>query len=286
MKTFMQRYYYPLLFIGSAILAHQFSSNPLAGYGILGFAIASAILLEYKMPYSPDWLENKGESKLDFLHFVINAVLNPLVKILAIYAVGYLTKFSFLSLNLRLEQLPIFFSVLLAVLIGGFMPYWIHRWSHEKNNILWRMHSVHHSSERLYWLNGAKFHPFNLFWNSFFSLLPLLILGFSSETLVVVGIINTINSFYSHSNIDFKLGWMNYVFNMSELHRWHHSKNIEEANTNYSAGCLIFWDLIFGTFYLPNKPVNPQNIGLFSESANNYPIRNYWKQLLYPFLKK
>ena len=47
---------------------------------------------------------------------------------------------------------PIWVQAVLMVLVVDFLRYWLHRAAHE-NDTLWRLHSVHHSVEQLYWLN-------------------------------------------------------------------------------------------------------------------------------------
>ena len=53
---------------------------------------------------------------------------------------------------------PIWIQAVLMVLVVDFLRYWLHRAAHQ-NDTLWRLHSVHHSVEQLYWLNTARFHP-------------------------------------------------------------------------------------------------------------------------------
>jgi sterol desaturase/sphingolipid hydroxylase (fatty acid hydroxylase superfamily) len=48
---------------------------------------------------------------------------------------------------------------------------------------------------------------------------------------------------------------------MAELHRWHHSKNVAEANRNYG-GNLILWDVLFGTRFLPPDREPPADVGI------------------------
>ena len=98
--------------------------------------------------------------------------------------------------------------------------------------------------------------------------------------LVVLGLVLlAIGGSIQHCNIKLRYGWLNYVFNTNELHRWHHSKRIDEANHNYGA-VLIVWDVVFGTrYYRPDG--SPQELGIHHEER--YPMNNYWKQLLIPF---
>ncbi len=44
------------------------------------------------------------------------------------------------------------------MIVSEFGSYWAHRLMHERP-LLWRLHAVHHSAERLYWLNAGRFHP-------------------------------------------------------------------------------------------------------------------------------
>ena len=82
-----------------------------------------------------------------------------------------------------------------------------------------------------------------------------------------------------HCNVDVRLGWLNRVFSMAEAHRWHHSRTIREANTNYGSN-LIVWDLVFGTFFLPSDREPPQEIGI--ADMPGFPT-GYLGQLASPF---
>ena len=66
---------------------------------------------------------------------------------------------------------------------------------------------------------------------------------------------------------------------MAELHRWHHSLKIEEANTNYGNN-ILFWDIIFGTVYYPKDKEASEHIGL--SDIDNFPT-GYASQVLSPF---
>jgi sterol desaturase/sphingolipid hydroxylase (fatty acid hydroxylase superfamily) len=66
---------------------------------------------------------------------------------------------------------------------------------------------------------------------------------------------------------------------MAEPHRWHHSRTLAEANTNYGSN-LIVWDLVFGTFFLPRDRQPPAAIGI--GNMPEFPTR-YLAQLASPF---
>jgi len=65
---------------------------------------------------------------------------------------------------------------------------------------------------------------------------------------------------------------------MAELHRWHHSRVLEEANTTYGQN-LIVWDVVFGTRFLPADREPPEDIGI--TDLPTFPM-DYLGQLLSP----
>jgi len=92
-------------------------------------------------------------------------------------------------------------------------------------------------------------------------------------------VVLAISAAFQHANIDLDNGVLNYVFNTNELHRWHHSRRLDESNANYGA-VLVVWDLLFGT-YRPRTPGRPAEIGMFQEAE--YPFHSYFRQLTVPF---
>ena len=75
------------------------------------------------------------------------------------------------------------------------------------------------------------------------------------------------------------MGLLNYIISGPELHRWHHSNQIEESNTNYGNN-LIIWDLVFGTWFLPKNEL----VGDLGLQNRNYPM-DFRAQLKTPFIK-
>ena len=129
----------------------------------------------------------------------------------------------------------------------------------------------------MYFLNAARFHPVEKIFFLLPETVPFILLGTNPETLGLYAVFNSIHGLFQHSNIYLKLGWLNYIFSMAELHRFHHSKIIDESNKNYGNN-LIFWDIIFGTFFYP-KEREVSTIGLYNPA---YP-KDYIGQLKAPF---
>lgn len=57
---------------------------------------------------------------------------------------------------------PTYFSICLQVICAGaIMDFglWYMHWLSHKKQFLSKLHALHHSQERLYWLNGERRHP-------------------------------------------------------------------------------------------------------------------------------
>jgi len=108
--------------------------------------------------------------------------------------------------------------------------------------------------------------------------LPFIFLGVTKEVLTLYFVIYAVNGFFQHSNVDAKLGWFNYLISGPELHRWHHSKAIQESNNNYGNN-LIVWDILFGTYFLP-KDREVADLGLLNR---DYPM-GFLEQIKAPFV--
>jgi len=145
------------------------------------------------------------------------------------------------------------------VLAVDLLRYWLHRFAHE-NDTLWRLHSVHHSVEQLYWLNTARFHPIEKTLQMSLDSLPFLLLGVHEQVLALYYIAYAANGFFQHCNVHVRYGPLNYIVGSAETHRWHHSRVPRESNANYG-NTVIVWDLVFGTWFLP-KDREIQDLGL------------------------
>jgi len=165
----------------------------------------------------------------------------------------------------------------MMLLLADFLRYWLHRASHRWKP-LWKLHEVHHSPKKLYWMNVGRFHPIEKGMQYVFDALPFIVLGVSQEVLALYFVFYAINGFFQHCNIDLRLGVLNFLVSGPELHRWHHSKRIKESDNNFGNN-LIIWDLIFSTRYLPSE----RSVGELGVLDDNYPT-SLSAQLMSPFL--
>jgi sterol desaturase/sphingolipid hydroxylase (fatty acid hydroxylase superfamily) len=172
--------------------------------------------------------------------------------------------------------------VLVLVLIS-FVRYWIHRFQHA-NGFLWKLHSYHHQVQDLQASNTYVSHPIDFALRNVAVFLVLGIIGFDPFVILVAVPLSNISGTFSHCGADLKAGLLNYVLVTPEVHRWHHTAQVPEGykySCNYGVE-FSFWDILFGTFYLPQKEgetLQPERIGHPSGNADE---PNYLKLLLVP----
>lgn len=174
-----------------------------------------------------------------------------------------------------LAQLPLWVQAMLFLLLSDFMLYWLHRMFHGGG--FWKYHAIHHSSEDLEWISAARFHPVNLLIGTISVDVILLMAGISPNIMLWVGPFTTFHSAFVHANLNWTLGPLKYVLATPVFHRWHHTGLEEGGNTNF-AGTFPIWDMLFGTFRMPENRL-PDNYGT-DEAAMPSGIAG---QIAYPF---
>jgi sterol desaturase/sphingolipid hydroxylase (fatty acid hydroxylase superfamily) len=235
-------------------------------------------VLERIMPHRHDWRPDWKEWNTDALYaIVIQIAMPPLLALLVVLGLSELTR-PYLHSAIWPHHWPILGQGILMVVLVDLMRYWVHRFAHT-NPTLWRLHAVHHSPHRLYWLNTARFHPLEKVLQFSIDSLPFILLGVNEYVLAFYFVCYAVNGFYQHSNVHLRLGPLNYLFSTAELHRWHHSKILQEANHNYS-NTTIIWDLVFGTYYRPRD----RRLGRTGIQNDRYPM-SFGRQLLGPFVR-
>jgi ornithine lipid hydroxylase len=251
----------------------------------LSITIATLIIVaifERLLPYEKSWNHSIGDLHADMASMVIVAggvenIIGILAPVVAASVYASLHR-SGMHISGFPSEWPILLQALLLVLLADLAKYWFHRFSHE-HRLAWRLHSVHHAVKRVYWLNGFRIHPLYHLINFLIAILPWLCFGVGAQVVALYSVILAISAAFQHANIALRNGWLNYVFNTNELHRWHHSRVLEESNANYGA-VLVVWDLLLGT-YRPHTSGHPQATGMLVEDG--YPLHSYFRQLIVPF---
>jgi sterol desaturase/sphingolipid hydroxylase (fatty acid hydroxylase superfamily) len=179
--------------------------------------------------------------------------------------------------------LPVGVRMLAALVVGEIGYYWAHRWAHEIP-FLWRFHAIHHSAEEIDWLVNTRTHPFDLIFTRLCGQIPIYLLGLAQPmgqridwVPFFVTTIGTSWGFFIHSNVNWRLGWFEWLVSTPAFHHWHHTNDGPEViNKNYST-FLPWIDKCFGTFHLPKEW--PASYGIDEKLSEDLP-----RQLLDPFV--
>ncbi len=142
---------------------------------------------------------------------------------------------------------------ILLLLITDLIWYWYHRFGHEIN-LFWAAHIVHHHSEEFNYSVSARITTLQaIVRNAFWIVLPLA--GFHPTLVMSILVIHGTYSFFTHTQVIGKLGWLEYILITPSHHGVHHSSNEKYLNKNYG-DLFVFWDKLFGTFQKEEeKPV-------------------------------
>ncbi len=255
------------------------------GHGPLAFNIAylslaaTLFVLEKVRPHEDEWLESDGQEIPDLAHTLFTKIA---VQVLVVS----LTNFGIAKgLGGRAEggfwpgDWPMALQVALGLVVAELGLYWAHRIAHEWLP-LWKFHAVHHSSTKLWFFNTGRFHFIDTLKSMLFTAPLVMLVGAPGDVIVWVSGITAFIGILTHSNIQMRFGWINFVFNTPGLHRWHHSMDLREGNKNYGEN-IVLWDLIFGTFYDDSRRRPPAEIGIKEAMP-----ASFFGQMIAPFAWK
>jgi ornithine lipid hydroxylase len=208
-------------------------------------------LLERWRPHEKQWLESDGQIWPDLAHTVLT---KGLVQMMVVAGATFGISRSLGQLEagpIWPKHWPIAAQIGLGLFIAEFGLYWAHRIAHEWL-WLWRFHAVHHSSTRLWFFNTGRFHFVDTLKSIVLGMPLLFLAGAPGQVFFWVSGITAYIGILTHCNVEMRFGPLNYIFNTPALHRWHHSTDLREGNTNYGENLVLF-DLLFGTFFNPNR---------------------------------
>ncbi|MGP8246000.1 MAG: sterol desaturase family protein [Bryobacteraceae bacterium] len=162
----------------------------------------------------------------------------------------------------RVAAMPLGVRFAASMIVGEVGFYWGHRWSHEIP-FLWRFHAIHHSAEEMDWLVNTRAHPVDLTFTRLCGFVPMYVLGLAqpaARTLDVAPLLviltGTIWGFFIHSNLNWRLGPLEWLISTPAFHHWHHTYE-EPLNKNYSP-MLPWMDRLFGTYHVPKAQWPPR----------------------------
>jgi sterol desaturase/sphingolipid hydroxylase (fatty acid hydroxylase superfamily) len=207
------------------------------------------------------------------IHYVLRLAINGTLAV-ALVQIGTRTLPAWSAGMLR--ERPTWLQAIVVIVVLDFFFYVMHRLKH-RWTWWWRLHETHHSSLELDWLATARFHPLEKILDRLVFLLPLTVIGPSSGALVIWAAVDAFFGIFIHSNVNWRLGPLVYVFVGPEMHRWHHAHDRDRRECNYGNNLSVF-DWLFGTAYITHEW--PLRYGV---DDPNYPAHNLFRQFVYAF---
>ena len=252
---------------GSPLLVALYSPIALVALAIIG--------LEWLDPERLDWRPDWSDVRADALFMIFIQVLLPRVLSVLLVLLAADWMHARVQSNWWPQHWSFALQAILMVIVIDLVRYWLHRACHSFAP-LWRLHEVHHSPDILYALNVGRFHPLEKLLHFSLDTVPFVLLGVAPEVIAIYFLLYAVNGFFQHSNVRLRYGFLNYIVGSAETHRWHHARDLNTANCNFS-NTTIVWDLVFGTWYLPKD--RSLEIGIPDRS---YP-KDFWSQMATPF---
>jgi lathosterol oxidase len=225
---------------------------------VLNLLIYSAVFipLERLFALRADQAVFRRRWPLDLAYFFVNSVLIEVLTILTLKPALILFGWarvgaSVAGVSTAVAAMPLAVQVAALLLVADFTQYWVHRAFHVVP-ALWRFHRVHHSIEEMDWLAGSRLHLVDVIVTRGLTYVPIFVLGFSEQALMVYVFIVAAQATFIHANVRWEFRRLRPFVATPAFHHWHHSADREAINRNFAVHTPI-WDRAFGTYYLPDR---------------------------------
>jgi lathosterol oxidase len=196
---------------------------------------------------------------VDLTYFFVNSLLIEVLTIFTLQPALALFGWARVgSVSAFIGSLPIVVQVPLMVLTADLTQYWIHRTFHTVP-WLWRFHAIHHSAEEMDWLAGSRLHLVDVIVTRGLTYVPIFVLGFSNAALLIYVFLVAVQATFIHANVRWQFRPVRRLIATPAFHHWHHTAESHALDKNFAVHTPI-WDLLFGTYYLPDRW--PERYGL------------------------
>lgn len=158
---------------------------------------------------------------------------------------------------------------LVFFLLFDFFYYWMHRSQH-KIAWFWSLHKLHHADRSINITSGQRHHFLEEPIRVFLVFLPLgMIFDISPPNITWLWSLLLLWGYVIHLNLRVPFGPLTPVFTGPQLHRLHHSVELQHTDVNFAAFFPI-WDIVFGTYVAPKKDEWPATGTHKNEDLNGF----------------
>lgn len=219
--------------------------------------------LERVQPFSAHWVPDRRTLGLDIAHSLLSsggvaAIVRAGALWLTVWLGGSVAQAW--GFTVGPATWPIAAQVVVAVGLGDFGAWAVHRWMHH-SAFGWRLHAVHHTARGLHVFAAGRTHPFNSVLVLTAETIPALVLGLDPVAIALMTAFKGANGQLQHANLDLRPGALSRWLTTCENHRWHHSADPRLGEHNFGNSTML-WDRLFGTFHLPPDRAAGDRVGL------------------------
>ena len=147
------------------------------------------------------------------------------------------------------DMLPAWFALAASVILLDLAIYLQHVMFHAVP-LFWRLHRMHHADLDIDVTTGLRFHPFEIVLSMLIKFAVIAVLGAPVIAVVIFEVLLNASSMFNHGNVCLPRSadrWLRALIVTPDMHRVHHSIEIEETNSNFGFN-LSLWDRLFGTY--------------------------------------
>lgn len=246
---------------------------------VLNLLLYSAVFvpLERLFALRPGQAVFRRHWTVDLTYFFVNSLFVEVLTLLTLRPALVLLGWARVSaVAAAVAGLPLVVQVVLILLVADLTQYWVHRMFHAVP-FLWRFHAIHHSVEEMDWLAGSRLHLVDVIVTRGLTYVPIFLLGFSTTALAIYVFLVATQATFIHANVRWTFRRVRHIVATPAFHHWHHSAEREAVDKNFAVHTPI-WDLLFGTYFLPDR--SPSRYGL---SGGREVPSGWMRQMVHPF---
>jgi lathosterol oxidase len=233
--------------------------------------------IERAFPLRPEQGVFRPGWTTDTLHFFVSHLLVQVTTLLTVMPASVLAGAAGGRwLQQAIQSQPLALQLVEIVVVADLGEYAIHRLFHAVP-VLWRFHRVHHSSVCLDWLAGSRLHLVDVVVTRAFTLVPIVLLGFSPPAVYAYVVFVSFHAVFIHANVRVRAGVLERWLVLPRFHHWHHGAAPEAVDKNFAVH-LPWIDRLFGTHHLPAERW-PEVYGIAGDPVSE----GYLAQVMAPF---
>ncbi len=207
------------------------------------------IPLETLFPQHKEQPLLRSEWREDLFYYFVSSMMVQVLTFISLGPAKYLlANTNWDGFRSWVAALPLVVQVIAIIFFTDLVQYWLHRAFH-RIPFLWRFHAVHHSAKSMDWMAGARMHFVEICILRGTTVLPMILLGFSTTAVHIYIFMVYLWSTFVHANLGWRFRWIDQLLVVPRFHHWHHGIEKEAIDVNFAVH-FPWLDRLFGTYHM------------------------------------